>query len=345
MRTLESLEQSLRREPVRWLVTGAAGFIGSNIAQRLLELDQHVVGLDNFLTGSARNLDALVAAVGPERAARWSFIEGDIRDLAVCERASQGVAYTIHQAAIGSVPRSIDDPLETHGCNVTGFINIALAARAAGVRRVVYATSSAVYGDSTQQPNREPVLGRPLSPYATSKLADELYATAFYNVSGQDFVGLRYFNVFGPRQDPNGAYAAVIPRWIATLLSGERCQIFGDGETTRDFCFVQNVVDANLLAATAPLAPDAPRVFNIAGGRATTLNELYTLVRDRLASRVPEVAGRTVEHRDFRAGDIRHSVADITFARTHLGYDQRTSVAEGLEQAIDWYVADARSRA
>ncbi len=341
---LDALSASLRERPRRWLVTGAAGFIGSHLVERLLSLDQHVTGLDNFATGSRRNVDAVAALASPAQAARYHFLEGDIRDPEACRRACAGADVVLHQAALGSVPRSIKDPLASHDVNVTGFLRVLEAAREAGIRRVVYASSSSVYGDHPTLPKVEDVVGHVLSPYAASKYANELYAAAFGTCYGLELVGMRYFNVFGPRQDPSGPYAAVIPIWFAELLRGGEVTINGDGETSRDFCYVANVVQANLLAATTTRPEALGSVYNVACGDRTTLNELFALIRERVARVDPSAAARRPAHRDFRAGDVRHSLADIGRARTLLGYEPTHRVAAGLDQAASWYVADARSR-
>lgn len=327
--------------PRAWLVTGAAGFIGSGLVETLLGADQRVVGLDNFLTGRKANLEDVRSRVGDERWGRFDFREGDIRDPAVCAAACEGVAVVLHQAALGSVPRSIADPRTSHDCNVTGTLNMAIAARDAGVERFVFASSSSVYGDQPELPKVEERTGRPLSPYAVTKAAGERYLEAFEAVYGLPVVSLRYFNVFGPRQDPEGPYAAVIPRWIAALLRSEPVRIFGDGETSRDFCYLTNAVQANVLAGTTS-EPDAlGQAFNVAVGARTTLNELFGLVRARLAERRPEVADAKAIHEDFRPGDVRHSLADVSKAVRLLGYHPTHSLAEGLEEAMDWYVREA----
>ena len=331
------ISESLRRRPRTWLVTGAAGFIGSNLLDRLLQLGQTVIGLDNFATGHRRNLsDVLDALDGPARL-RFRFVEGDIRDPAACGEVCRGVDYVLHQAALGSVPRSLDDPVATNASNVDGFLNMLVAARDAGVKRFVYAASSSTYGDHLGLPKLEDEIGRPLSPYAVTKYANELYAGVFQRAYGLPSVGLRYFNVFGPRQDPEGAYAAVIPKWVGTLLAGEPCAINGDGETSRDFCYVANAVQANLLAAVAD-GSEGHQVYNVACGDRTTLNELFRMIRDELARRVPTVAGVVPIYRDFRPGDVRHSLADIGKIRRHLGYEPTHRLADGLAEAIRWYV-------
>lgn len=323
--------------PKRWLVTGAAGFIGSNLVQRLLEGGQHVVGLDNFATGHARNLDDVKALVGPEAAARFSFVEGDIRDLDACHRACAGVDFVLHQAALGSVPRSIKDPLTSHLVNVDGTLHLLLAARDAGVKRFVYASSSSVYGDHPGLPKVEGAIGTPLSPYAVTKRTGELYADVFQRSYGLETVGLRYFNVFGRRQDPNGPYAAVMPRWIDAMLAGRPCEIYGDGETSRDFCYVDNAVQANIRAALAP-SESTGAVYNVAYGERTTLTELFFLLRDGLRALGHDVVQDEPVYRDFRPGDVRHSLADISAAREKLGYAPTHSVREGLTETLAWYV-------
>lgn len=339
----ETLAARLRERPRRWLVTGAAGFIGSHLVERLLALDQLVTGLDDFATGSEENVVAVRAAVAPEQAERYLFVEGDIRDPSACRRACGGADVVLHQAALGSVPRSIKDPLTSHEVNVTGFLRVLAAAREAGIRRVVYASSSSVYGDHPALPKVEEVVGRVLSPYAATKRADELYAHAYGRCYDLEVVGLRYFNVFGPRQDPNGPYAAVIPLWFAGLLRGGEVAIHGDGETSRDFCYVENVVQANLLAATSTRTEALGQVFNVACGDRTTLNALFRLIRDRVARFEPSAARREPVHLDFRPGDVRHSHADIGKARALLGYEPTHTVEAGLDCATSWYVDQARS--
>ena len=324
--------------PRTWLVTGAAGFIGSNLAEALLRLGQRVVGLDNFATGYRRNVEAVRQAVGTEAAARYRFTEGDIRDLDACRAACDGADYVLHQAALGSVPRSIEDPLATHATNVDGFVHMLVAARDADVQRFVYASSSSVYGDHAGLPKVEAETGTPLSPYAVSKRTNELYARTFQDHYDLETVGLRYFNVFGRRQDPDGAYAAVIPKWIGQLLDGGRPTIFGDGETSRDFCYIANVVQANLRAALAP--SDATNaVYNIAYGDRTTLAELYASIVGNIQAQRPSLDLPDAEYGPFRAGDVRHSLADVSAARDRLGYAPIYSAQEGLDEAIAWYLA------
>ena len=323
-----------------WLVTGVAGFIGSNLLEALLELGQRVTGLDNFLTGHRHNLEQVRAAVGPRAWERFCLIDGDIRDLGQCRQACAGVDYVLHQAALGSVPRSIAEPLLCNDINVGGFLNLLLAARDAGVARLVYAASSASYGDDAALPKQEGRSGRPLSPYALSKSVNELYAEVFARCYGGEAIGLRYFNVFGPRQDPAGDYAAVIPRWIAALINDRRLLIHGDGESSRDFCFVGNVVQANLLAALSDNPAASNQVYNVAVGARTSLNELYLMLHGLLVERFPHLRDYRPDYADFRAGDVRHSQADIGKAATLLGYAPTHDVARGLRQAIHWYVGN-----
>jgi UDP-N-acetylglucosamine 4-epimerase len=331
----------LRATPKRWAVTGVAGFIGSNLLETLLRNDQPVVGLDNFATGHRRNLELVERVVTPAQWARFNFIEGDIRDLPSCHAACAGADYVLHQAALGSVPRSIHDPVTTNAVNVDGFLNMLVAARDAGVQRFVYAASSSTYGDHPGLPKVEDLIGKPLSPYAVTKYVNELYADVFTRTYGVAAIGLRYFNVFGPRQDPEGAYAAVIPKWAASILQGEAVYINGDGETSRDFCFVANAVQANVLAATASAAA-ANQVYNVAVGDQTTLNEMYTLLAARLAAHQPTLPPPAPPmHRDFRAGDVRHSLADISKARRLLGYEPTHRIRDGLDAAAQWYVNSA----
>jgi len=335
----DEVQQQLAQQPLHWLVTGAAGFIGSNLVEALLRLNQRVVGLDNFATGHRHNLEQVRAAVGDSAWQGFTFIEGDIRNADDCRRACEGADVVLHQAALGSVSRSIDDPVTTNAVNVDGFLNMLVAARDAGVRRFVYAASSSTYGDHPDLPKIEDRIGNPLSPYAVTKYVNELYANVFGRTYGLEAIGLRYFNVFGPRQDPNGAYAAVIPQWIAALIRNDELRINGDGETSRDFCFIDNVVQANILAGLA--AKDAAgQVFNIALGERTTLRQLYQMMRDALAPRFAHVAGHQPHYVDFRRGDVRHSQADIGKAASLLGYRPTHRIDAGLEQAMDWYVAD-----
>ena len=340
----ERLRSRLATEPRTWLVTGVAGFIGSNLLEALLALNQRVVGLDNFATGHRRNLDQVRALVTPAQWDRFAMIEGDIRDSATCREACKGADHVLHQAALGSVPRSLQDPLTTNSANIDGFLNMLVAARDAGVRRFVYAASSSTYGDHPALPKVEDVIGKPLSPYAVTKLVNEVYADVFSRAYGFHSIGLRYFNIFGRRQDPDGAYAAVIPKWIAAMVAGQPVVINGDGETSRDFCYIDNAVQANLLAATAESPDAANQVYNVAVGDRTSLNELFELLRAELAPRFPQLTDSKPANRDFRAGDVRHSLADIGKARTLLGYQPTHRVGDGLREAIDWYVTDLSAR-
>ena len=336
----EKVAAALSARSATWLVTGAAGFIGSNLTETLLRLGQRVVGLDNFSTGFQRNLDAALAAV-PGAADRFTMHDGDIRDRAMCEAVVAGVDVVLHQAALGSVPRSIDDPLGAHDSNVTGFLNLLDAARRGGVGRFIYAASSSTYGDDPEMPKREELIGSPLSPYAATKLIDEIYAGVYAITYGFRATGLRYFNVFGPRQDPDGAYAAVIPKWTAAMLADEVVRINGDGETSRDFCYIANAVQANILAA---LAPDEAQgeIYNVAVGERTSLNQLFALLREGLAEHQVHY-DREAEHAEFRPGDARHSQADISKARDRLGYRPAYDVEAGLRAALPYYL-DRSSR-
>ena len=332
---------TLRDAPLRWLVTGSAGFIGSHLVEALLRLGQQVVSLDSFATGFRRNLDEVRAAVGADAWRRHRFIEADITDAQACRAACADVDIVLHQAALGSVPRSIEDPLRTHAANATGFLNLLVAARDARAARFVYAASSSTYGDHPGLPKVEDAIGRPLSPYAVTKYVNELYADVFQRCYGMASVGLRYFNVFGARQDPEGAYAAVIPRWVAAMLRGEAVHIHGDGTTTRDFCYVDNVVQANILAATAG-AQATGEVYNIAVGGRMSLNELAAMLRQAIEHRHPRSPVPPPTHGPFREGDVRHSQADIGKARRLLGYAPTHDVRAGLDAALPWYEAQAR---
>jgi UDP-N-acetylglucosamine 4-epimerase len=363
MTAYDKLQTRLKTEPHIWLITGVAGFIGSNLLETLLKLNQRVVGLDNFATGHQHNLDEVQTLVTPAQWSNFCFILGDIRNLADCQKACDGVGYVLHQAALGSVPRSLEDPITTNGTNITGFLNMMVAARDAKVKSFTYAASSSTYGDHPALPKVEDTIGRPLSPYAVTKYVNELYADLFARCYGFNTIGLRYFNVFGPRQDPIGAYAAVIPTWTASLLKGDAVYINGDGETTRDFCYVENVVQINLLAATVsenfvsknsvipgPLSvacaqagtqsheSSINQIYNVAVGDRTTLNILFALLRDNLTALGVNADAQPI-YRDFRAGDVRHSQADICKAQRLLGYAPTHQLAEGIAQAMPWYVA------
>jgi UDP-N-acetylglucosamine 4-epimerase len=340
MTPFESLLQTLPATPKTWLITGVAGFIGSNLLEALLQLNQKVVGLDNFSTGYQRNLDEVKGLVSPEQWERFKLIVGDIRNLEECHQACQGVDYVLHQAALGSVPRSINDPIATNSTNIDGFLNMLVAARDAQVESFTYAASSSTYGDHPGLPKVEDVIGKPLSPYAVTKYVNELYADVFAKSYGFDTIGLRYFNVFGKRQDPNGAYAAVIPKWVAAMIKGQKIIINGDGETSRDFCFVENAVQANLLAATAnQLAKN--QVYNVAVGDQTTLNKLFAYLKE-CVNRSGFSYSLTAAYGDFRPGDVRHSLADISKAKSLIGYEPVWRIRQGLESAISWYVRQIR---
>lgn len=340
MSTYARLLASLEASPRTWLVTGAAGFIGSNLVETLLRAGQKVRGLDNFCTGYQKNLVMIQTAVTPEQWKNFSFIKGDIRDLPTCLETTKGVDYVLHEAAIGSVPRSIDDPIFANENNISGFLNMLVASRDNKVRRFVYAASSSTYGDEPTLPKQEDRIGKPLSPYAVTKYVNELYAGVFADTYGMNTMGLRYFNIFGQRQDPEGAYAAVIPQWFAGILSGEDVFINGDGETSRDFCFIDNCVQANILAACTETPEAQNKVYNVAIGQRTTLNELFSLIREEVARHRPASASVKAVHRDFRAGDVRHSLADIGLARRLLGFEPEYDVREGLRRSGDWYAAN-----
>jgi len=344
MTAYTQLQTRLQAEPHTWLITGVAGFIGSNLLETLLKLNQRVVGLDNFATGHQRNLDEVQTLVTPEQWANFSFINGDICNLADCQKAVTGVDYVLHQAALGSVPRSVADPITTNATNISGFLNMLVAARDAKVKRFVYAASSSTYGDHPALPKVEDTIGKPLSPYAVTKYVNELYADVFSKTYGLQSIGLRYFNVFGPRQDPNGAYAAVIPKWISSMIQNEPVCINGDGETSRDFCFVKNAVQANLLAATVQTTEAINQVYNVAVGDRTTLNELYAQLKTNLLPLYPHLKSAKPVPRDFRAGDVRHSMAAVSKAATRLGYQPTHRLDEGLNVAMDWYVNHLRSK-
>jgi len=337
--TLAALEQRLLAQPARWLVTGSAGFIGSHLVESLLRLDQTVVGLDNFATGHRRNLDEVRSLVTPAQWSRHRFVEADICDLDACREACRGIDFVLHQAALGSVPRSLANPVATNAANVDGFLNMLVAARDAGVRRFVYAASSSTYGDHEALPKIEERIGRPLSPYAVTKLVNELYAEVFARCYGLAPIGLRYFNVFGARQDPEGAYAAVIPRWTRAMLLGEEVKINGDGETSRDFCFVDNAVQANLLAATTDDPAAVNQVYNVAVDDRTSLNRLFDMLRDALSDFRPDVRSLRPVYGGFRPGDVRHSQADIDKARRLLGYLPSHRLEDGVRVAMPWYVS------
>ncbi len=333
-----SIFHVLKDKQFKWLVTGCAGFIGSNLVESLLASGQEVTGLDNFSTGFQHNLDQVRDRVGDENWKNFKFIEGDIRNYNTCGAAAGNVDFILHQAALGSVPRSIEDPITTNANNITGFLNMLEAARRAKVKRFVYAASSSTYGDHPGLPKCEDTIGSPLSPYAVTKYVNELYAQVFASTYGMKTVGLRYFNVFGRRQDPSGAYAAVIPLWFSALIRGSKLYINGDGDTSRDFCYIDNCVQANLLACLAENENAVNQVYNVAFGQRTTLNALFDMIRERVCLQYPEAAGAKPVYRDFRPGDVRHSLADISKAEQLLGYRPEYSVAQGLDLAAQWYM-------
>jgi UDP-N-acetylglucosamine 4-epimerase len=336
--TYEQVKDQLLQSPKVWLITGVAGFIGSNLLETLLRLNQQVIGLDNFATGYQKNLDEVQSLVTPEQWQNFHFIEGDIRDFDTCTKACTEVDYVLHQAALGSVPRSINDPITTNSVNISGFLNMLTAARDANVKSFTYAASSSTYGDHPALPKVEENIGKPLSPYAVTKYVNELYADVFARTYGFKTIGLRYFNVFGPRQDPNGAYAAVIPKWTAAMIAGDEVFINGDGETSRDFCFIDNTVQANILAATTQDDDAKNQVYNVAVGDRTTLNDLFDAIKIALNENgIPYI--KEPVYRDFRAGDVRHSQADVSKIIHKLGYEPTYRIANGIKLANQWYLA------
>ena len=338
MEKIEKVKQHLIESPQKWLITGVAGFIGSNLLEALLKLNQTVVGLDNFSTGYRHNLEEVRSGVLQDQWNNFTFIEGDIKNFETCRQACQDADYILHQAALGSVPRSINDPITTNENNVTGFLNMLTAARDAGVKRFVYAASSSTYGDHPDLPKVEDKIGRPLSPYAVTKYVNELYADVFGRIYGVQSIGLRYFNVFGRRQDPNGAYAAVVPLWFFAMIKGEEVFINGDGKTSRDFCYIDNCVQANMLAACTTNPEAVNQVYNVAFGQKTSLNELFSIIRDLVGTEYPEVRGKKPVYRDFRKGDVLHSLADIKKAGNLLGYEPEYSARDGLGLTASWYI-------
>ncbi|WP_168382638.1 NAD-dependent epimerase/dehydratase family protein [Acinetobacter indicus] len=337
MSQYQTVCEQLKQNPKTWLVTGVAGFIGSNLLETLLKLNQNVVGLDNFATGHQHNLDEVQSLVTPEQWTNFEFYEGDIRNFEDCQKACAGVDYVLHQAALGSVPRSIADPITTNAANITGFLNMLVAARDAKVSSFTYAASSSTYGDHPALPKVEENIGKPLSPYAVTKYVNELYADVFAKTYGFKAIGLRYFNVFGKRQDPNGAYAAVIPKWTAAMIAGDDVFINGDGETSRDFCFIENTVQANILAATTQNDEAKNQVYNVAVGDRTTLNDLFNAIKAALNENGVTYSKQPV-YRDFRAGDVRHSQASIEKIKNHLGYNPNFVISQGIDQAMPWYI-------
>lgn len=337
MTQYDFLISTISKQPKNWLITGVAGFIGSNLLETLLKLDQKVIGLDNFATGYQRNLDEVKASVKPEQWSRFAFIEGDIRKLDDCRRSCDGVDYVLHQAALGSVPRSLDDPIASNATNIDGFLNMLVAARDAKVKSLTYAASSSTYGDHPGLPKVENVIGKPLSPYAVTKYVNELYAEVFARSYGFSAIGLRYFNVFGRRQDPDGAYAAVIPKWTAAMIRDDDVFINGNGETSRDFCYVDNAVQANILAALVEDNEARNQVYNVAVGGRTTLNQLFNALKEALKANGVNYEKNAI-HRDFRVGDVLHSQADISKAKRLLGFAPKFDIHAGIAVAMPWYV-------
>ena len=334
-----AIKTQLENTPHTWLITGVAGFIGSNLLESLLQLNQQVIGLDNFSTGHQHNLDMVEDSVSTDQWRKFQLITGDIRNLDDCRQACANVDYILHQAALGSVPRSLEDPLLTNENNINGFLNMLVAARDARVKRFVYAASSSTYGDHPGLPKTEDKIGNPLSPYAVTKYVNELYADVFARCYEFKTIGLRYFNIFGQRQDPEGAYAAVIPKWVASMMQDETVYINGDGETSRDFCYIDNAVQANILAATTGNEDALNQVYNVAVGDRTTLNQLYEFIRSGLKNDFPHLQSCKAEHRDFRAGDVKHSLADISKANRLLGYVPTHRIEDGLKEALYWYTS------
>lgn len=334
---IDRIKAQLKQYPKKWLITGVAGFIGSNLLEELLSLGQIVIGLDNFFTGHFYNLEDVRSQVSEEAWRLFSFIEGDIRNLKDCQNACEGVDYVLHQAALGSVPRSIDDPIMTNQSNIDGFLNMLVASRDAKVKRIVYAASSSTYGDHPALPKKEDIIGRPLSPYAVTKYVNELYADVFARTYGMRSIGLRYFNVFGRRQDPNGAYAAVIPCWIGELLNDKVPTINGDGETSRDFCYIDNVIQANLLSATTEYPEAINQVYNVAAGSRTTLNELFNMIKELLGDYHSDIKNISPAYGPFRPGDVRHSQADIQKVKNLLGYNPTYDVKKGMTETVRWF--------
>ena len=342
MTKYQEIEEHLENNQYTWLITGVAGFIGSNLLEKLLLLNQKVVGLDNFETGYQNNIDQAIEDAnkfkGKDLRGNFLFINGDIRDLDDCKKSCKGVDYVLHQAALGSVPRSIENPIASNSANIDGFLNMLVAARDAKVQRFVYAASSSTYGDHPSLPKVEDKIGNPLSPYAVTKVVNELYASVFAKTYGFKTIGLRYFNIFGKRQDPNGAYAAVIPKWVAALIHKQNVYINGDGKTSKDFCYIDNAVQMNLLAATTNNKEAIDQIYNVALNDRTSLNKLYSLIEDRLTVRIENLVRKDPIFRDFRAGDVRHSQANIEKSQKLLGYQPTHKIESGLDEAMNWYI-------
>ena len=348
MTKYEQLQEHLKDNQSTWLVTGVAGFIGSNLLEKLLILDQKVVGLDNFDTGHQYNIDQAIqdanSTTGKDLSGNFKFVNGDIREIGDCKQACSGVDYVLHQAALGSVPRSIEDPINTNRANIDGFLNMLVASKDENVKRFVYAASSSTYGDHPDLPKVEDKIGNPLSPYAVTKVVNELYANVFAKTYGFKTIGLRYFNIFGKRQDPNGAYAAVIPKWVAAILNKDDVYINGDGETSRDFCYIDNTVQINLLAATTDNDKATDQVYNVALNDRTSLNKLYQMIEERLIQRTQGLGKKEPIYQDFRAGDVRHSQANIDKAQTLLDYQPKYMIEKGMDEAMDWYVSSLQNK-
>ena len=350
MKKFSLIKKHLASNHYSWLITGVSGFIGSNLLEALLQLNQRVIGVDNFLTGKLENLDQVKDSVSPDEWQNFEFIRGDICNLDICERASKGIDFVLHQAALGSVPRSIEDPIKTNEINISGFLNMLLAAKNNNIKNFIYAASSSTYGDHKALPKVEDNIGKPLSTYAVTKYVNEVYADVFKTNYNFNSIGLRYFNVFGRRQDPDGAYAAVIPKWIAAMIKGDDVYINGDGETSRDFCYIDNVVQANILAALAIIDNYEDeknfnainQIYNVAVGDKTSLNELYYILNDTLSKKFDYLKNSKPIHREFRAGDVRHSQANIEKAQLKLGYEPSHRVKDGLIEAMDWYVENLK---
>lgn len=337
MSKYDEICKQLVETPKTWLVTGVAGFVGSNLLEKLLLLNQKVIGLDNFSTGFQSNLDEVRSQVSIQQWENFSFYEGDICNLENCHKACQNVDYVLHEAALGSVPRSIQDPIATNQANISGFVNMLVAAKDANVKSFTYAASSSTYGDHPGLPKQEDIIGNPLSPYAVTKYVNELYANVFHRVYGFNSIGLRYFNIFGKRQTPTGAYAAVIPKWTSAMIKNEELFINGDGTTSRDFNFIENAVQANILAATTDNDNSKNQIYNVAVGGRTDLNTLYTLLKDTLEKNGVTYQNNPV-YREFRAGDVKHSQADISKIQNLLGYQPQFDIGSGIEKAMPWYV-------
>jgi UDP-N-acetylglucosamine 4-epimerase len=346
MSAYEQAQEYLKANKKTWLITGVAGFIGSNLLEKLLILNQKIVGLDNFSTGSKFNIDEAIKDAcnfaGEDLRDNFKFVEGDITEFNHCKKVCEEVDYVLHQAALGSVPRSINDPISTNKANIDGFLNILVASRDSNVKKLVYAASSSTYGDHPDLPKVEDKIGNPLSPYAVTKLVNELYANVFAKNYNFKTIGLRYFNVFGKRQNPNGAYAAVIPKWIASILKNDDVYIFGDGKTTRDFCYIENTIQMNILAAINENDEASNQVYNVALNEQTSLFDLYKIIEDKVNKKTKSNFNKTPIYKDFRSGDVRHSRADISKAKFYLGYHPKYKITEGMDEAMEWYIKNLK---